>query len=81
MKKEKEAPKIQENLFGEGDHLFNVIETTRAEIIAEKKRCQESIGKKEDRIKELDERLADVDKARVTAKKLRDKERKEKEDK
>lgn len=74
MKRKKGPPGDQENLFGEGDHLFNVLETTRSDVWAEKKRCQESIIKKEERIKELDERLADVDKARATAKKFRDKE-------
>lgn len=78
MKNDKEAPKDQENLFGEEDHLFNVIETTRSEIVDEIKRCRESIAKKEDRIKDLDKRLTDVDKARTTAKKHRDKEAEEK---
>lgn len=78
MKNDKEAPKDQENLFGEEDHLFNVIETTRSEIVDEIKRCRESIAKKEDRIKDLDKRLTDVDKARATAKKHRDKEAEEK---
>ena len=77
MDKPKKTPEDQENLFGEGDHLFNVIETTRSEIVDEIKRCRESIAKKEDRIKDLDKRLTDVDKARATAKKYKDKEAEE----
>lgn len=81
MKNEKKPLEGQPNLFGEGDHLLNTLEETKSDLKFERKACQKTIDRNKKRIVELDRKIEDVDKARKTAKKIRDKELKEKKEK
>lgn len=71
--KKETKPTDQQNLFGEQDHVFNVLHTRLTDLTAEIEKCHDVIEKKEEAIKELKKELKDTRKAIDIVGKQRDK--------
>lgn len=61
--KKETKPTEQQNLFGEADHVFNVLHTRLTDLTAEIEKCYDVIDKKEEAVKELKKEVKETKKA------------------